>query len=201
MNVPTYRLLHAVGIRPWAWVARRGDAPRRLAAILDAEQAGAPPYGRALDLGCGTGLHSVDLARRGWQVTGVDIVPAAVRLAVDRARRAGVDARFVCGDVTALSASGIGADFRLVLDFGAFHGLTDPERAAMAREVTAITAPGAILLMVAFVPGRRGPAPRGADRADIEAAFTGWTVLTEQPLPTQVIGALRLYRLRRGDQP
>ncbi|MCC2643940.1 MAG: Methyltransferase type 11 [Nitrospira sp.] len=31
-----------------------------------------PPYGPALDLGCGTGMQAVELARRGWQVTAVE---------------------------------------------------------------------------------------------------------------------------------
>ena len=31
----------------------------------------------------------------------------------------------------------------------------------------------------------------------LEAAFTGWTLTTQYPLPTQPIGPIRLYRLRR----
>jgi methylase of polypeptide subunit release factors len=45
----------------------------------------APPPGRALDLGCGTGMDSVYLALHGWDVTGVDQVPRAMALAHHRA--------------------------------------------------------------------------------------------------------------------
>ena len=91
-----------------------------------------------LDLGCGSGFWAVGLAQRGWQVTGVDFVPKALRRAGDRARQAGVELRLVHGDVTKLGASAVGSDYPLLLDFGIFHDeLTDPQRTAMGREVTA----------------------------------------------------------------
>ncbi len=36
------------------------------------------PPGRALDLACGAGRHSLWLAARGWEVTSVDVKPAVV---------------------------------------------------------------------------------------------------------------------------
>ena len=50
------------------------------------------PTGHVLDAGCGVGLFSVDMARRGYQVTAVDIAPrmvAATALAADAAGVAG----------------------------------------------------------------------------------------------------------------
>lgn len=53
-----------------------------------------------LDLGCGTGGHSIELARRGHQIVGVDISPAMLAIARTRATDAGVDAvRFVEDDI------------------------------------------------------------------------------------------------------
>ena len=43
------------------------------------EVAGLLPPGRALDLACGTGRHTLHLARLGWQVTAVDISQGAIR--------------------------------------------------------------------------------------------------------------------------
>jgi HemK-related putative methylase len=40
-----------------------------------------PTHGRALDMGTGSGVGAVFLARRGWRVTAVDVNPEAVRCA------------------------------------------------------------------------------------------------------------------------
>ncbi|MGF6886080.1 SAM-dependent methyltransferase [Nocardia sp. GAS34] len=196
MNVLRYRLLHGLRVRPWESAARRGDSPRILGSAFDREQEGlAPPFGRALDLGCGTGVHSVDLARRGWQVTGVDFVPGAIRSARARSDAAGVQIRWLVGDVTDLPAE-VGTGYKLILDFGAFHGLTAPQRHAEARQVDTVAAGDATLLMVAFAPAKRGPLPRGASAADITAAFSGWEI-TDDSLLTPWPGPIHLYRLRR----
>jgi SAM-dependent methyltransferase len=55
--------------------------------------------GTALDLGCGTGANTIMLARAGWDATGLDASPGAIRLATDAAREAGVDARFITADI------------------------------------------------------------------------------------------------------
>ena len=99
-----------------------------------------PPYGSALDLGTGSGVWGVQLARRGWQVTGVDTVSRALRRARERAEEAGVDVRLVQGDVTALRQADVGSNFRLAVDTGTFHGLTDSQREAMGRELSAVCA-------------------------------------------------------------
>jgi SAM-dependent methyltransferase len=204
-----YRLLYAVGYTPWEQIAELPAANERIAALFEREEKGhEPPYGQALDLGCGSGIWAVELARRGWDVTGVDFIPKALRRARARARRAGVELRLVQGDVTKLGAADVGSGFRFLLDFFLFHDeLTDEQRKAMGRQVTAIAAPGATLLMTAWAPGRRGPLPRGASRSDIEAAYPHWTVIDEEPFNV-VHGARfykhiptadpRVYRLRRA---
>ncbi len=58
------------------------------------------PAGTAVDLGCGTGQNALMLARRGWQVTGVDWAEEAIRLAQQAAQAQGLDARFLVADTT-----------------------------------------------------------------------------------------------------
>jgi SAM-dependent methyltransferase len=175
-----YKFQYLVGMTPWE---RMPSLPigQQAVALLDREECGRePPYGRALDLGCGTGFWSVRLAQRGWNVTGIDIVPKAVRTARKRAREAGVEILFVEGSVTTLTAAGIGSGFHLILDFGVVHGLQPEQVRAVSREVTAVAAEDATLLMYAFSPGRRGPLPRGISREEIEQAHDGWTITKEE---------------------
>jgi len=53
-----------------------------------------PPGARVLDVGCGTGRHSVALAEAGLSVTGVDVSRRFLDIAAERARAAGVRASF-----------------------------------------------------------------------------------------------------------
>jgi methylase of polypeptide subunit release factors len=93
----------------------------QISALFAREEAGRqPPYGQALDLGCGSGIWTVKLAARGWQVTGVDFVPKALRRARERAQKDGVEVRLIEGDVTALTTTGVGSGFRFLVDFGCF---------------------------------------------------------------------------------
>ncbi len=57
--------------------------------------------GRLLDLPCGEGRHALELARRGHQVTGVDLSPYAVERARAEARRTGASVDFRTGDMRA----------------------------------------------------------------------------------------------------
>lgn len=52
------------------------------------------PAARVLDVGCGFGRHSVELARRGYHVLGIDPAAAMIRSARENAQRAGVDVDF-----------------------------------------------------------------------------------------------------------
>jgi SAM-dependent methyltransferase len=131
----------------------------------------------ALDLGCGTGDSSIYLARHGWRVTAVDFVAKALDKARAKAAANDVDVNFRQADVTRLSSEGVGADFALILDNGCLHGMADDDRDDYVREVTAVAAPDARLLIVAFTPGTT-LAVRGVTQAEIERRFrTDWTLL------------------------
>jgi SAM-dependent methyltransferase len=198
-----WRFAYAIGFHPW----EETDPPfvRKISQLFDREQEGRqPPYGLALDLGTGSGIWGLELAKRGWQVTGIDIVDKALRRARDRIQEAGVDMRLVRGDVTALRAAGVGSGFRLVLDTGTFHDLNHSQRDAMGREVSAIAAADATVLLLVW-PKRRRPLIMGASRGEVEAAFPGWRVTDVEPShfrPPKVLELLlkpdeHWYRLRR----
>lgn len=61
-----------------------------------------PPNGPVIDLGCGTGAHTVRLARRGCDVVAVDLTSEGVKAARARLAREGLKGRFVVGDAEQL---------------------------------------------------------------------------------------------------
>lgn len=201
-----YGLAYAVGFHPWEDAIEEPAFVEAITRLFEEEERGRePPYGRALDLGTGSGIWGVELAKRGWQVTGLDNVERALRRARERIEEAGVGMEVVHGDVTDLRAAGIGPGYRLVLDTGTFHGLNRAQREAMGGEVDAVAAPDASVLLLAWEPRRRGPLPRGATREEIEAAFPGWNVTDmgrsefTAPRPVELLAKPNehWYRLRR----
>jgi SAM-dependent methyltransferase len=204
MGIP-YKFLYRVGFHPWEDLAEHPPFADKLTELFAREESGRePPYGPALDLGCGSAVWGVPLAKRGWQVTSVDIVEKALERARERVREAGVDVRVLHADVTALREADIGSNFRLVLDTGTFHGLNDAQRRAMGREVDAVAAGDGTVLLDCFAPRWRGPFPRGNSQSDSEAAFLGWRVTDVEVADTEPESMARLlkfderfYRLRR----
>ena len=65
------------------------------------------PGARVLDVACGHGRHSLELARRGFRVTGVDLSPRSIELAREAAASEGLDdATFVERDARELDFDG-----------------------------------------------------------------------------------------------
>jgi ubiquinone/menaquinone biosynthesis C-methylase UbiE len=164
-----FRLFYRLGFTPWD-----GHPIAQNLQDLVTEL----PAGSALDLGCGTGDSSIYLAQHGWKVTGVDYVPQALDKARVKATAIRTQVNFVRADVTRLSQEGVGTDFGLIVDNGCLHNMSDGDRDAYVREVTAVAAPDARLLIVAFQPGGRFGV-RGVQPAEMERRFTSaWTLLS-----------------------
>ncbi|OBH61883.1 methyltransferase type 12 [Mycobacterium colombiense] len=169
-----FRIFYRIGFTPW-------DGHPLAQSVRDlvegTRDAAALPAGRALEVGCGTGDCSIYLAQHGWNVTAVDFVAKPLERARAKARAAGAAVEFVQADVTQLSRAGIGANFELIVDNACLHNMSDADRDAYVREITAVAAPGARLLIIAFIPGGR-VGVRGVDRAEMERRFTqSWTLL------------------------
>src|SRR5215471_3060496 len=172
-----YRTFYRLGLRLW----ERSRPPSDLVELVEG-QSPLPP-GRALDLGCGTGTDSVYLARRGWDVTGVDMVPRALAAARRRAAAAGVSPRYVRGDVTRLEQLGIGDGYALILDFGCFHTLPDDRRDPYVASVSGVAAPDATLLLYGFAqPPRLAPMHAGLTPEEVGERFSrgGWTLVSAE---------------------
>jgi SAM-dependent methyltransferase len=189
-----FRAAYRFGFKPWD----SGATPPELVAVVDGEDRLLP--GRGLDIGCGTGTNSIYLAQHGWDPTGIDFVPRAVKMAKDKAAAAHVAPRLIVGDVTRLTALGIGADYGLLLDVGCFHSIPDAGRDAYVLGVTEVARAGAIFLLFGFVRGDKGSriGPRGLSGSEIVARFaTGWEVLSEKAGGPMLGGVGTWYRMRR----
>lgn len=80
-----FTLSYQVGFHLWEDLAEHEPYAGALLGLVEREERGkTPPYGRALDLGCGSAVWGVRFAQRGWQVTGVDNVAKALKRAEDR---------------------------------------------------------------------------------------------------------------------
>jgi SAM-dependent methyltransferase len=195
-----YARMYRFGITPWERYATA--AASSIAVVLDREETGrSRPLGRALDLGCGRGLYTPELARRGWEAVGIDYVPAAIETAQAKSRDA-AGLRYVVGDVTHLRSAGLGT-FDFFLDIGCFRGLDARQRLAQGEGASALANPGATLLMLSFGLSRWRWLTGGVSQEEIETAFAGWEMLAYEPADTAGLGwpmnktAPRWYRLGR----
>jgi SAM-dependent methyltransferase len=110
--------------------------------------------GRALDLGCGPGRNAIRLARAGFEVDAVDISPAAIAWAQERATAAGVAVRFRCGDI--FRAELPPGRYDLVYDSGCLHHLPPHRRVSYLALLAQALAPGGYLGLTCFAAGQDG---------------------------------------------
>lgn len=195
-----YARMYRFGFTPWERYGRA--AATSIAALLDREELERSHHlGRALDLGCGRGQYTPELARRGWQAVGIANVPAAI----ETAKRKGTSsATYVAGDVTNLPAADLGT-FDFFLDVGCFQGLNAEQRNAEGNGVTTLANHEATLLMLAFGPTWMRSLVEGVSQEEIETAFPNWELLAIEPAATEGLGwpmnrtAPQWYRLRRRE--
>ena len=81
---------------------------------------------KILDLACGFGRHSLEFARRGYDVTGIDITPAYIDYANEQAKEESLNAKFFCQDIRTITFD---KEFDVVLNmaYGAIGYLEDDE--------------------------------------------------------------------------
>ncbi|MFJ3878460.1 class I SAM-dependent methyltransferase [Streptomyces sp. NPDC090077] len=110
--------------------------------------------GRALDLGCGPGRNAVFLAAQGYEVDAVDLSRTAVTWGEERAREAGVDVRFHCGDIFTVDLPP--GRYDLVYDSGCLHHLPPHRRVSYLALLERALAPGGHFALACFASGATG---------------------------------------------
>jgi len=138
--------------------------------------------GRVIDVGCGTGEHTLLAASQGAEALGIDISAAAIAKAREKARERGIEARFEVLD--AFDLPSVGETFDVALDLGVYHVFDDePTRARYAEAVREVLDPGGVLHLICFsdrTPGDWGPQRIPAD--ELRRTFAdGWELITLEP--------------------
>ena len=105
------------------------------------------PTGRALDIGCGTGTNVIALAKAGWQVSGFDFAPRAIKIAKRKIKKADVHAEAFTDDATRMK--NVIGKFDLVLDIGCFHGI--PNKVDYLIQLDRVLVPSGFWLMYGFL--------------------------------------------------
>jgi len=122
--------------------------------------------GRAIDIGCGTGTNVITLGAAGWQVTGVDFAPRAIKLARQKVHKAGVTAVLLIKDVTKLQ--GVDGSFDLALDLGCFHGIPQDGKKDYLKQLQRILAPDGFWLMYGFLKSDAAQTGTGLTEAEVD---------------------------------
>jgi cyclopropane fatty-acyl-phospholipid synthase-like methyltransferase len=155
-----FEILYLIRRTPWD----TGISPPELMYFLDNHQPG-----RAIDLGCGTGTNVINMAKRGWQVTGVDISRHAINQAQRKARAARVNPTLHQEDVIRLSS--VSGQFDLALDIGCFHSLPQEDRSLYAATVSRIVNPGGTYLLYTWLAGDANAGSRSLTKDTIMSYF------------------------------
>ena len=162
--------MYAEGIPPW-----QIDRPQpEVIQLIEQGKFESP----VLDLGCGTGDNTIELARHGLVVKGLDAVPEALERAQKKTEQAGLkqSPEFVLGDALRLAESGL--KVRTVLDCALFHTFSDEERKDYIRGLEAVLSHGGRLHILSFSElETRQPGPRRLSLSEITGSFgAGWRV-------------------------
>lgn len=142
MSVLDYDEVYRSSRPPW----QIGGPQPALAPVLGGEVRGP----RVLDIGCGQGDLALELARRGFEVTGVDISGVAIDRARAKAAAAGLMVTFDVQDATRLSLPA--ASFNSIFDSGLLHSLhrIGPDQVdAYLAQLPGLAAPGCAVFIVA----------------------------------------------------
>jgi SAM-dependent methyltransferase len=108
--------------------------------------------GKALDLGCGTGVFSIYLAKQGYEVTGIDLVPKAIEWARERARNENQQITWVLANLLEWNPA---QRFDLILDSACLQTFRSGSLEGYKKQLLSWAAPNADYILVHW--GRRHP--------------------------------------------
>jgi SAM-dependent methyltransferase len=104
---------------------------------------------RTIDLGCGAGNYACWLADLGFDVTGVDSSPTAIKIARELVEKKRARCRFIVADLLG-DLNEVEGTFDFAFDWEVLHHIFPEDRETYIRNVHRITSPGARYFSVCF---------------------------------------------------
>jgi 2-polyprenyl-3-methyl-5-hydroxy-6-metoxy-1,4-benzoquinol methylase len=136
------------------------------------EQAEKP--GKALDMGCGTGVDSVFLASKGWEVTSLDFMAEAIQMTNERAEENNVSLNAIQTDIIDWQCD---EKFDLLVDAGLMHNLRRERILTYRDKVSHLLKSGGHFMLAHWESmnddDRLSAGPRRSTQSQIEKHFAG----------------------------
>ncbi len=199
MGTPLYDALSGDYDRFVAW---RGRLAYELPFIE--QQLSATGARRVLDVACGTGMHAIALAERGYRVTGTDLSVGMIDRARLNVREAGLEIPFVAAGFGDL-AEKVGGDFDALLCLGNSlpHVLSLEALQKTVEDFAAVLRPGGLLFIqsrnfdAVMGGGKRWMEPQAHQEGDREWLFVRF--YDYSPDGTLTFNVLTLRREVKGN--
>jgi SAM-dependent methyltransferase len=118
-------------------------------ALVELVESGKVKPCKTIDLGCGTGNYAIYLASIGFEVTGIDISPTAIKIAKENAKKKGVKCNFLVTDVLG-NLDDIKETFDFAYDWELLHHIFPEQRKKYVENVYRILNPRGKYLSVCF---------------------------------------------------
>jgi 2-polyprenyl-3-methyl-5-hydroxy-6-metoxy-1,4-benzoquinol methylase len=118
-------------------------------ALVELVQDGKVRPCRTIDLGCGAGNYAIYLAGLGFDVTGVDSSPTAIKISGEHAKKRGVRCRFIVADLLG-DLQEVTDTFDFAYDWELLHHIFPEDRESYIKNVHKILNPKAMYFSVCF---------------------------------------------------
>jgi cyclopropane fatty-acyl-phospholipid synthase-like methyltransferase len=104
---------------------------------------------KTVDLGCGSGNYSLFLAKRGFEVTGIDISPTAIKMAKEKVDEKGVTCDFIAGNLLD-NLNELTGHFDFAFDWEVLHHIFPDNRKRYIKNVLSLLRSNALYFSVCF---------------------------------------------------
>ncbi len=135
-----------------------------------------------LDLGAGSGRNALFFARKGFQVTAVDISPHGLERLVVTAKEQGLLLKTICADISEFK---FGEQFDAIVCFFVLHHLNTRDATAVIQNMKLHTNPGGFNSMTAFTKDgdffRTNPGTGRFylnNKVELNGYFTDWKTIS-----------------------